>query len=243
MSDLIEPLPWDTDFFGVPIARADLADVDADRLRLIEDAARDAGIACLYGTLEPTDETAAYLIQSFGHRLVEVSLTFDRPPGPFTPKHETSRVRRGTLDDIPQLEPAIRMLAPWSRFAADPRFGADAALRMHRAWIERAARDTDERALYVAYDDTGITGVATFARTPVPRVDIQAVTRPGSDQARRTSPVASQARRRAAARSRRAPAPAASSTVTASAMSTSSASPDTSIVITWSDISTPPTSS
>jgi len=183
MSDLIEPLPWDTDFFGVPIARADLADVDADRLRLIEDAARDAGIACLYGTLEPRHETASYLIQTFGYRLVEVGITFERPPGPFPPRPSGSEVRPGTLDDLAELEPAIRTMAAWSRFAADPRFGADAALRMHRAWIERAARDTDERALYVAYDDTGLTGVATFGRSPTPHIDIVGVTKPGTGAA------------------------------------------------------------
>jgi hypothetical protein len=183
MADLIEPLPWDTEFFGIPIARVDLTGADAERLRAIDAAARAAGIACLYGTLDTADEAAAYLVQTYGHRLVEVPLTFDRPAMPFTPKPSSSTVRPGTLDDLPALEPAIETLAPWSRFAADPRFGPDAARRMHHAWIERAARETEERALYVAYDDTGITGVATFVRSPVPRTDIKGVTKPSSGAA------------------------------------------------------------
>ena len=183
MADLIERLAWDSEFFGVPIARADLSGASAEGLRAIEAEARAEGIACLYGSLDPSDEIAAHLVQTFGHRLVEVALTFERPAMAFTPKPSESKVRRGTPDDLPALEPAIKTLAPWSRYAADPRFGLDAAQRMHEAWIQRAARDTDERALYIAYDDTGITGVATFVRSPVPRVDIKGVTRPGTGAA------------------------------------------------------------
>ena len=185
MADLIEPLAWDSDFFGVPIARTDLTGATADMLRDIDAEARAGGIACLYGSLDPTDGVTAHLAQTFGHRLVEVALTFERPDVLFTPKPSPTKVRRGTLDDLPDLEPAIKTLAPWSRFAADPRFGPDAAHRMHEAWMAHAASDgTDERALYIAYDDDdGVTGVATFVRTPVPRVDTKGVTKLGTGAA------------------------------------------------------------
>lgn len=183
MVELVELLPWDTEFFGIPIAQVELDGADPDRLAAIEAEAREKQVACLYGNLDPTDESAARLVQLFGHRLVDVTLAFDRPGGPFTPKPSASTVRPGTLDDVPDLEPAIRTLAPWSRFGADPRFGLEAAYRMHQAWIERAARDGDERALFVAEDETGITGVATFVRSPVPRVDIKGVTTQGSGAA------------------------------------------------------------
>jgi dTDP-4-amino-4,6-dideoxy-D-galactose acyltransferase len=184
MAGLIEPLAWDSEFFGIPIARADFTGATPETLRDTEVEARAAGIACLYGSLDPTDGAAAHLVQTFGHRLVEVALTFERPPMPFTPKPSPTKVRRGTLDDLPALEPAIKTLAPWSRFAADPRFGPDAAGRMHEAWMERAAHnDTDERALYIAYDDDGISGVATFVRAPVPRVDTKGVTKLGTGAA------------------------------------------------------------
>jgi hypothetical protein len=184
MAGLIEPLAGDSEFFGLPIARADLTGATVETLRAMDAEARARGIACLYGSLDPTDEGAAHLVQTFGHRLVEVALTFERPATPFTPKPSPTKVRRGTPDDLPALEPAIKTLAPWSRFAADPRFGPDAAGRMHEAWMERAARDeTDERALYIAYDDDGITGVATFVRSPVPRVDTKGVTKLGTGAA------------------------------------------------------------
>lgn len=176
----MEPLPWDTEFFGFPIARVDLEGATVERLQALEEEASALGIVCGYGVLDPAVGDAAYLVQAFGHRIVEVALTFGRPATPFTPRPTASKVRRGTADDLDLLEPAIVPLAPWSRFGADPRFGAEAALRMHRAWVARAAAGGDERLLLVAEDETGVTGVATHVRSPVPRVDIMGVTRQGS---------------------------------------------------------------
>jgi hypothetical protein len=54
---------------------------------------------------------------------------------------------------------------------------------MHMAWITRAARDTDDRVLFLAEDESGITGVSTCVRTRTPRVDITGVTQPGTGAA------------------------------------------------------------
>jgi hypothetical protein len=119
-------------------------------------------------------------VQEHGYRLVEVALAFGRPAVPFSPKPTASTVRRGTPDDLPRLEAAIATLAPWSRFAADPRFGPEAARRMFGAWVTRAAADGEEHMLLIAEDETGITGLSTHVRTPVPRVDLMGVITQGS---------------------------------------------------------------
>ena len=183
MTQLVEPLAWDTDFFGIPIGRADLQGASAETLRAIEVEARALGIACLYGVLDPVDADTAYLVQTFGHRLVEVAITLKRPAMPFSPKPTASTVRRGTLADLPRIEESITKLAPWSRFAADPRFGPKAAERMFYAWVERAARDGKERLLLISEDDDGITGLLSHMPAPIPRIDLMGVTRPGSGAA------------------------------------------------------------
>lgn len=183
MTDLVEALHWDSEFFGFPIGRVTLDGATEGTLRSIDAEAHDKGIRCLYGTLDPTDLASAYLAQRFGHRLVEVAITFDRPAMQFTPPVSRATVRRGTVDDLPALEEAIHTMAPYSRFACDPRFGPEAARRMHEAWIARAARDVDERVLFVSEDDSGVTGVSTCVRGDVPRVDTTGVTKPGSGAA------------------------------------------------------------
>jgi dTDP-4-amino-4,6-dideoxy-D-galactose acyltransferase len=183
MTGLVEPLAWDSEFFGFPIGRVVLDDATPEKLAAIDAEARAKGLACLYGSLDPINTVAAYDAQRFGHRLVEISQLYRRPCGPFTVRPTEARVRRGTLDDLPQLDAAISTIAPWSRFGADPRFGAEAARRMHEAWVTRAAREIDDRLLAVAEDDSGIIGVSTNVRIDTPRVDFMGVTRPGSGAA------------------------------------------------------------
>jgi dTDP-4-amino-4,6-dideoxy-D-galactose acyltransferase len=180
MTGLVEPLAWDSEFFGFPIGRVDLDGATPDTLRAVEREARDLGIACVYGSLDPSVGETAYLVQAFGHRLVEVAIAFGRPAVPFTPKPTASIARRGTIADLPRLEESIATLAPWSRFASDPRFGPDAARRMFHAWVERAARDGEEHMLLITEDDTGVTGLATHVWTPIPRVDLMGVITQGS---------------------------------------------------------------
>jgi len=180
MATLVEPLAWDSEFFGFGIGRVELDDATPESLEKIDAQAREMGIACLYGSLDPSRGTTPYLVQTFGHRLVEVSLLFSRPAIPFEARPTASVARRGTIDDLPLLEEATRTLAPWSRLGADPRFGPEAARRMHRAWVERAASEGDERMLAVTEDESGVTGMSTQVRSPVPRVDTMGVMKQGS---------------------------------------------------------------
>lgn len=186
MSD-IEALDWDSEFFGVAIGRVCLNGATPKSLAAVDEEARDRGFQCLYGWLDATEaheSTTAVVAQQHGHRLVEVSQLFTRRAAPWVPpKPTTATVRRGTLDDIAHLDGAFEVLAPWSRFGADPRFGLGAAQRMHRAWVERAAREAEERLFAIAEDESGIVGVSTNVWSPVPRVDFMGVTKPGSGAA------------------------------------------------------------
>lgn len=178
---LIEPLAWDSEFFGVSIGRVELDGATETRLKEIETEARERGIDCLYGSLEPSDNHTSILVQQFDWRLIEVNVLFDRPAGPFTPPSPTSStIRRGTPDDLPALGDAIARVAPWSRFGADPRFGHEAARRMHEAWITRAASEPERRLLSIAEDESGITGISACVIDEVPRIDFIGVLDTGS---------------------------------------------------------------
>jgi len=180
MAGLVEQLAWDSEFFGFPIGRVSLDGATAETLPTIEAEARELGIVCLYGALDPVAVDTAYLVQTFGHRLVEVAVLFGRPDVPYAVRPTASTVRRGTVSDLPGLEDPIATLAPWSRFATDPRFGPDAAQRMFHAWVERAARDGEKYMLLISEDANGVTGLSTHVRAKVPRIDLLGVVAPGS---------------------------------------------------------------
>ena len=188
MSLVLEPLPWDSDFFGVPIGRVALDGADATGLTTVEAEARRLGIVCLYGSLDPIDAQATELVQQHGWRFVDAPTTFDlKLDEPPIPKPEGVRFRVGTVDDVPRVAHIARSMADWSRYAVDPRFGLAAARKLQDAWLDRAARAEDGvHSLMVAEDEGDGEVVAFIGRvlTPSPRVDAVGTTRRGSGAAR-----------------------------------------------------------
>jgi hypothetical protein len=180
-----KPLEWDTEFFGIPIGRIDVGDGDPDAIAEAEAEARDAGITCLYASLDPRDYVATYTVQPLGYRFVESAVRFDLGPEvPVAGVADDVRVRRGTEDDLALLDESLVRMASWSRYAVDPRFGTESAVRIHRAWVDRAARcETGERDLRIAEDDRGVLAFATRNRDLHPMIDTIATVAPGSGAA------------------------------------------------------------
>jgi GNAT superfamily N-acetyltransferase len=80
-------------------------------------------------------------------------------------------VRPGLRTDLPVLRPVIDALAPWSRFAMDPRFGVSAAKRMYDAWLEKSA-ETDRRLFAVAIRNTKPVGFITVENGSQPKIGL-----------------------------------------------------------------------
>lgn len=190
----VQRLDWDTEFFGLPIGRLVIDDHDDDddhdaglaAVRVATEQAAAEGISCLYASVDPSRRALAIALAQAGFMVMEVGMDLVRPAK--RPDHlpSTDSVARfGSLDDLPALADEIALMAPWSRFAMDPRFGLEAARRMHHAWVERAAGPDPHRWLVVAEDDQGISGFSTMSRLPDqdPRIDLIASTRPGSGAA------------------------------------------------------------
>ena len=183
----LEPLAWDSEFFGFGIGRLhpDAEGEGAANLAEVEDEARQLGIQCLYASLDPIHTDLSIDLQRHGFRLVEVAMDLVHPTSVIDKLPETTAATRdATPEDLPALEDEIAVIAPWSRFAVDRRFGLDAARRVHRAWATLAATAEDRR-LVVAEDEHGITGYSTQSTLPgeEPRVDLIASSRSGSGAA------------------------------------------------------------
>jgi len=180
------PLPWDSEFFDLPIGKVDLAGADLASIAAAEAEARDQGIVCLYGTLDPVEAQTTVLVQQAGYRFVDAATTFSlRLDEPAIPQPAGVDVRLGSPADLPEMADMVAKLSDWSRYAVDPRFGREAARRMQDAWLERAAAcTTGEFALLVAEDDSGIIAFITRALEPEPVVDTVGTTAQGSGAAR-----------------------------------------------------------
>lgn len=186
MSDRLELLPWDSEFFGISIGRVRLDGSTPEAIAALEDEARGAGIQCLYGELDPEAAQDTFMVQRLGYRFVEAATLFSlRTSEPRIPEPDGIEVRAGSADDLAPLSETVAQLAAWSRFAVDPRFGIEAAERLQARWIERAATSPDdERALLVAEDAEGIVAFITRASHPEPVVDTVGTSNRGSGAAR-----------------------------------------------------------
>lgn len=179
-------LGWDSEFFGFPIGRIDLAGADPAAIATAEAEARQQGVICLYASLDPADALASYWVQEAGYRFVDAATTFSlgvrEPP---IPRPDGVTARRGIEADLAAVAPMVADLAPWSRYAVDPRFGPDAATRLQAAWLRRSATcATDAHSLVVAEDDTGIVAFISRASEPEPVVDTVGTSARGSGAAR-----------------------------------------------------------
>lgn len=186
MSAPWHPLPWDSEFFGFPIGRVALDGLDAAAIAQVDAEAREQGIVCLFGSHDASEHGTSDRVQSLGYRFVEAATMFSLAQRePEIPRPEGISVRLGTEDDLPALSEVVALLAPWSRFAVDPRFGPEAALRMQSAFVERAARcRTGEFELLLAEDEGGIVAFITRATHPEPVIDTVGTLARGSGAAR-----------------------------------------------------------
>jgi dTDP-4-amino-4,6-dideoxy-D-galactose acyltransferase len=143
-SDLLVPLPWDSEHFGFPVARLDVAgDVTAAAALLAE--ARRRGVALVYWQVEPAAVVPSSLLVNFAGRLVDRKATFSaelsaverRVPG----EDSTWSVREYPPGKATNALKELAVSAgEFSRFARDPFFPRESYIALYQTWIERCTR-------------------------------------------------------------------------------------------------------
>ena len=174
--DLLIPAEWDSEFFGLKIARlAAMGPVEGRLTTGREEAARQ-GIHCLFAELMADEVALPNVPERVGYRLVDLATWMRAPlPGDVPPNEPRVEVLEGGLADVASIGEALSSLASWSKFASDPRFGASAARRVCRSWVERSAASPDELFL-IARIDGETAGFITCEVTPRPRICLIAST-------------------------------------------------------------------
>lgn len=137
---LVEPLPWDTEFFARPIGRARIGRLDdVTAARLVEEA-RAAGLECVYFAAAADDFPTVLAAEREHFHLVDVRVVLERPaatPAPSADEGETT-IGPARDEDLPQLEQIATDIARASRYAADPHFSREDGERLYRTWIRNA---------------------------------------------------------------------------------------------------------
>ena len=166
-AELCEELPWDSEFFGVSIARAIRSDVDAAACDAMRRWCAARRIACLYFLCRDNDTATRRQLESAGFQSVGSRVTLERSleSGVATPIGST---RAATAGDIPRLRTIASASHRDSRFYVDGRFDPQRCDELYATWIEKSVRGYAELVI-VAERDGVPAGYVTLHMTPADR--------------------------------------------------------------------------
>ncbi len=136
---LCDFLEWDTDFFGVRIARIKEEHLTAGQISLVEDWAREESIDCIYFFCNAGDNESIFSAERMNCRLVDVRLEFDmKLPASGATTEPISGIRSSRPEDVPTLMSIAATCYRSSRFHSDGRFPQETCDRLYARWIERS---------------------------------------------------------------------------------------------------------
>lgn len=141
-------LEWDSEFFGVRVARVQVSRLAPDTASAIVEWCRANTIDLLYFLADSDDPPTVRLAEDRGFRLVDLRVTLDRAlDGALRPP--AYAVRAAQNSDLPALRAMARAGFRQSRFYADPLIPAGRADALYEIWVEKRMNDPASHVLVV----------------------------------------------------------------------------------------------
>ncbi len=149
-------LPWDSEFFGLRIARIKSDRLDAGDLPPLEEWCADNRIDCLYFLADPDVPGSLIIAEESGFRLVDIRVELrhvtDRYPSLSIDETPGYGLRPLLEQDIPALMEIAGRIHGITRFWRDPGFPADRCSELYRRWLERDVTGRADRVLVCEHD-------------------------------------------------------------------------------------------
>lgn len=155
-------LTWDTDFFGVSIARwpeeTFLDSTIEETLRW----AKAQRVACIYLLVSADDMARVALAQQAGFRLMDIRVTLTTPVPEALLPPDGVLVRPSQDADLPALKAIAGQSFTQSRFYADPNFPEERCNELYRKWIENSHQGALADHTLVVDVDESLAGFITL---------------------------------------------------------------------------------
>ena len=146
MTDVCQFLPWDSDFFGRRIARANDTRLDEERFQQVLSWCAEQRIDLLYLLVEADALGTVRLAERHNFQFVDIRLTLYTKDLGRTSGGDTG-VRPYQPADLDSLRAIARVSHRDSRFYADERIPTDKSDRLYETWIENSTRDYAQQVL------------------------------------------------------------------------------------------------
>lgn len=161
MRQSLEILPWDSEFFGLPVGRILSNRLNQESVTALLGAAQQSGLRCLYFEANPDDPATVATVEKHGFSLVDVRVVLEHPfqqrpaPVPRYPIPLELVVTGPREQDLPRLRQIAAQIGYTSRFTFDPNFGAEVGERLYRRWIENACQGWADKVLVARWGEQG----------------------------------------------------------------------------------------
>ncbi len=161
MSELIEVLLWDSEFFGLSIGRVRLVRLNEESIAVLLAEAQQHSLRCLYFEANPDDPETVAVAEKYQFSLVDVRVVLEHPfdnrpsPVPRYPVPPELMITGPRVDEVPRLSDIAAQIGHTSRFAFDPKFPAGYSERLYRVWIENACRGFAQAVLIARCGQAG----------------------------------------------------------------------------------------
>jgi dTDP-4-amino-4,6-dideoxy-D-galactose acyltransferase len=137
VSDLVELLEWDSEFFGCTIARVTSA--GATDLEAACRAARGKDVDCLYLLVDGHAHDTLTAAARVGFSCMGDRLTFRRDLLHVQSTEFEAQFAPTTSEDLEHFIPHVRTAFQDSRFFRDPRFDRERAESLYEVWLRKSA--------------------------------------------------------------------------------------------------------
>jgi dTDP-4-amino-4,6-dideoxy-D-galactose acyltransferase len=161
MDQLLEQLPWDSEFFGFPISRICALKLDEASVTTVLGEAQASGLRCLYFEANPNDPVTVAVAERHGFHLVDVRIILEHPfdnrpaPVPRYPVPPELVIGPPRDDELPRLQSISAQIGLTSRFDFDKNFVPGQSGRLYRLWIKKACQGFADTVLVARWQQDG----------------------------------------------------------------------------------------
>lgn len=134
-------LDWDSEFFGLRIARYTDNRLSEEALVQLSHWCNEESIDCLYFLADGDDELTVRLAELRGFRFVDIRITLDTvvDGGGRSRRHlPRGSIRQSAAEDLPALQAIARVSHRQSRFYFDSSFASEQCDALYGTWIEKS---------------------------------------------------------------------------------------------------------
>lgn len=152
MNSFCQYLDWDSNFFGVRIARLTTSRLTDEIIDNTRQWCTANHIDCLYFLADAADAATIRLAEDNHFRFVDIRMTFEKPiTNDLAAKERMtkSKIRQVIPEDIPALRQIAKTSYRGTRFYNDTKFLTDLSDTLYETWIEKSCNGYAD-AVFVA---------------------------------------------------------------------------------------------